>query len=197
MEKEINIDDIKKLRELTGAPIIQCKEALKEAGDINKAVILIRQKGLEVAKQKEKKETKHGVIKAYVHSNSKVGALVELGCETDFVSRCDEFNKLAYELAMHITAMAPLSIDKEDLPEKILQEKKASYIEELKLAGKPEKIWDKIIEGKLEKFYKEVCLLWQPFIKNEELTVKEYIATFINKLRENIVVKRFVRYQIE
>ncbi len=188
---------VKKLRELTGAGMLDCKKALEETGgDIEAAVELLRKKGIAKAAKKAGRETKEGLIHSYIHAGGRIGVLLELNCETDFVARNELFKELANELAMQIAAMRPKWVKREDVPKEIV-EKEGEIAREAALAeGKPEHIAEKIAEGKLEKFFKEVCLLEQPYIKDDKKTVEELIKEYIAKLGENIQVKRFCRYEL-
>ncbi len=188
---------VKKLRELTGAGMLDCKKALEETGgDIEAAVELLRKKGIAKAAKKAGRETKEGLIHAYIHAGGRIGVLLELNCETDFVARNELFKELANELAMQIAAMRPRWVKREDVPKEII-EKEGEIAREAALAeGKPEHIAEKIAEGKLEKFFKEVCLLEQPYIKDDKKTVEELIKEYIAKIGENIQVRRFTRYEL-
>jgi elongation factor Ts len=190
-------EEIKKLRELTGAGMLDCKNALIEfEGNIEKAIEDLRKKGIAKAAKRMDRETTQGVIASYIHMGNQIGSLVELNCETDFVAKNEEFVNLAKEIAVQIAAMNPLSISPEDLDPAIVEKEKEIIREQLKQEGKPEHILDKIIQGKLEKFYEEVCLLRQPFYKNQDIKVEEYLKEYISKFGENIRVARFTRYQI-
>jgi len=190
-------EEIKKLRELTGAGMLDCKNALIEfEGNIEKAIEDLRKKGIAKAAKRMDRETTQGVIASYIHMGNQIGSLVELNCETDFVAKNEEFVNLAKEFAVQIAAMNPLSISPEDLDPAIVEKEKEIIREQLKQEGKPEHILDKIIQGKLEKFYEEVCLLRQPFYKNQDIRVEEYLKEYISKFGENIRVARFTRYQI-
>lgn len=194
---EVNLELIKQLRERTAAGFMDCKKALEEAkGDIEKAVDILRKKGLAIAAKRAAKEASEGVVTAYIHSNKKIGVLVEVNCETDFVARTSEFQEFAHNLAMQIAATNPVAISRDQVPPEILEREKKIYEEQLKEAGKPENIIPKILEGKLEKFYKENVLLEQPFIKNPELTIQDLLNELITKTGEKIVIKRFCRFQI-
>ncbi|HEA84023.1 MAG TPA: translation elongation factor Ts [Thermodesulfobacterium geofontis] len=194
---EVSLELIKQLRERTAAGFMDCKKALEEAqGDIEKAVDILRKKGLAIAAKRAAKETLEGVISAYIHSNKKIGVLVEVNCETDFVARTSEFQQFAHDLAMQIAATNPVAISREQVPSEMLEREKKIYEEQLKEAGKPENIIPKIIEGKLEKFYKENVLLEQPFIKNPDLTIQDLLNELMAKTGEKIVIKRFCRFQI-
>lgn len=188
------IDKIQKLRQLTGAGVLDCKKALEEANlNIEQAVEILRKAGIKVAQAKQDRQTGEGYIGSYVHSNGKVASLVELKCETDFVSRNQEFKDLARDLAMQITAMAPLYVSPQDVPEVIKDKEKEIASASLKLDGKPEAVMEKILAGKLNKFYEEVCLLKQKFIKEDKKTVEEIIMAKIQKLGEKIEIGRFSR----
>jgi elongation factor Ts len=190
-------EEIKKLRELTGAGMLDCKNALIEfEGNIEKAIEDLRKKGIAKAAKRMDRETTQGVIASYIHMGNQIGSLVELNCETDFVAKNEEFVNLAKEIAVQIAALNPLSISPEDLDPAIVEKEKEIIREQLKQEGKPEHILDKIIQGKLEKFYEEVCLLRQPFYKNQDIRVEEYLKEYISKFGENIRVARFTRYQI-
>jgi elongation factor Ts len=190
-------EEIKKLRELTGAGMLDCKNALIEfEGNIEKAIEDLRKKGIAKAAKRMDRETTQGVIASYIHMGNQIGSLVELNCETDFVAKNEEFVNLAKEIAVQIAALNPLSISPEDLDPAIVEKEKEIIREQLKQEGKPEHILDKIIQGKLEKFYEEVCLLRQPFYKNQDIKVEEYLKEYISKFGENIRVARFTRYQI-
>ena len=194
---EVNLELIKQLRERTAAGFMDCKKALEEAkGDIEKAIDILRKKGLAIAAKRAAKEASEGVVTAYIHSNKKIGVLVEVNCETDFVARTSEFQEFAHNLAMQIAATNPVAISRDQVPPEILEREKKIYEEQLKEAGKPENIIPKILEGKLEKFYKENVLLEQPFIKNPELTIQDLLNELITKTGEKIVIKRFCRFQI-
>ncbi len=194
---EVNLELIKQLRERTAAGFMDCKKALEEAkGDIEKAIDILRKKGLAIAAKRAAKEASEGVVTAYIHSNKKIGVLVEVNCETDFVARTSEFQEFAHNLAMQIAATNPVAISRDQVPPEILEREKKIYEEQLKEAGKPENIIPKILEGKLEKFYKENVLLEQPFIKNPELTIQDLLNEIITKTGEKIVIKRFCRFQI-
>jgi elongation factor Ts len=194
---EISASIIKELRERTGAGFMECKEALKEAnGDIEKAVEILRKKGALKAEKKAKREAREGLIGAYIHAGGKIGVLVEVNCETDFVARTDEFQQLVKDIAMQIAAMSPEYVSREDVPPEVIEKEKEIYREEALRSGKPERVVEKIVEGKLEKFFEEKCLLEQPFIKDESKKVKDIVTEVIAKLGENIKIARFVRYQV-
>jgi elongation factor Ts len=188
---------IKELRERTGAGVLDCKKALEKTnGDIEKAVEELRKMGLAKADKKLDRETKEGIIEAYIHPGARLGVLVEVNCETDFVANTDEFKKLAHNLALQIAAMAPKYVKREDVPEEVIAKEKEILMEQLKREGKPENVIQKIVEGKMEKFYQENVLYEQQFFMQPEITVGEYIKQHIAKFSENIRVKRFARFKI-
>ena len=194
---KISADLIKELRERTGAGILDCKKALeKTGGDIDKAVEELRKMGIAKADKKLSRETKEGIIESYIHPGAKLGVLVELNCETDFVANTKEFKELAHNIAMQIAAQAPSFVKREDIPQEVIEKEKEIYREQLKNSGKPEHVIEKIVEGKLEKFYEEACLYEQAYIKDPSITVEELIKTHIAKFGENIRVKRFARFRI-
>lgn len=188
---------IKQLREKTGAGVLDCQKVLKEVGgDFNKAVEILRKRGQKVALNKQERVMKDGIIDAYIHSNKKLGVLVEVTCETDFVARNQEFREFVHDLAMQIAAANPSWISPEDVPTEILEKEKEIYRDELKHEKKPAHILDKIIEGRLQKFYAETCLLKQPFIKNDKITIEDLLKEKIAKIGENIKIQRFVRFTL-
>ncbi|MGB9677674.1 MAG: translation elongation factor Ts [Candidatus Ratteibacteria bacterium] len=192
---KLDTSKIKELREKTGLSVMECKKALEEAnGDFEKALEILRKRGLEISEKKAEKEVKEGLIGSYIHTNGKIGVLIEVNCESDFVARNSEFEELVKNLCLQIAAMKPKWIDVDLIPEEILKKK----IEEIKdqFKDKPSSVLEKIVEGKLQDFYKENVLLKQQFIKNEEITIEEYIKSKIAKLGENIKIKRFVRFEI-
>ncbi|MFZ8830661.1 MAG: translation elongation factor Ts [Thermodesulfobacteriaceae bacterium] len=194
---QISLELIKQLRERTAAGFSDCKKALEEAGgDIEKAIDILRKKGLVIAAKRAGREAREGIVEAYIHANRKIGVLVEINCETDFVARTDEFREFAHNVAMQIAATNPISITREEVPPEVLEREKRIYEEQLREAGKPENIIPKIVEGKLEKFYKENVLLEQPFIKNPELTIQDLLNELMSKTGEKIVIRRFVRFQV-
>lgn len=188
---------VKELRGKTGAGILDCQKALQETGnDIEKAIDHLRQKGLAAAQKKAGRETKEGIVSAYIHAGNKIGVLLEVNCETDFVARNEEFQAFVKDLALQIAAANPAFIKREDVPPALLEREKAIYLAQVKEMGKPEAAWDKIIQGKLEKFYQEQCLVEQAFIKDQNLTIKELLAQKVAKLGENMSISRFTRYQL-
>lgn len=188
---------VKELRAKTGAGILDCQNALKETNlDIEKAIDLLRQKGLAAAQKKAGRETKEGLVSSYIHAGSKIGVLVEINCETDFVARTEEFQGLIKEVALQIAATNPTYIQRENVPADKIEREKAVYLGQAKEMGKPEAAWGKIVQGKLDKFYQEQCLLEQSFIKDPNITIKEILTGKIGKLGENISIARFTRYQL-
>ncbi len=193
----IDMSLVKKLREQTGVGILECKKAIGEANnDFKKAIELLRKKGFEKAKSKASRATNQGAIGSYIHTNHRVGVLLELGCETDFVAKNEDFLALQKEICMQIAAMNPQYIAEKDIPKEVIEKEKEIYREQMKNSGKPDNVIEKIIEGKLKKFYTEVCLLQQGYFKEEKKTIEDLIAEKIHKLGENITVKRFIRYQV-
>jgi elongation factor Ts len=194
---EITAEMIKELRAATGAGVLDCRNALQQTGgNFDKAIELLREKGLATAAKKASRDAREGIIGSYVHTGAKVAALVELNCETDFVARTPEFQQLAKDLAMQVVAARPQYIRPEDVPIEVIEREKQLYRSQLADSGKPEHVIERIIEGKLEKFYEEVCLLRQPFIRDEGMRVQDLITQSIAKLGENIIVRRFVRYEL-
>lgn len=193
----ISVEDIKNLRKTTGAGMMDCKKALTESnGNLEEAIKYLRVKGLAKAQKRSDKETGEGVITSYIHPGDRLGVLLELNCETDFVSRTDEFAAIAKDIAMHIAAANPTFVSKEDIPQDVLDKEKAIYVEQAKSSGKPDNVVDKIAEGKLNKFYENVCLLDQQFVKNPDITIKDLIAESVSKTGENIKIKRFARFAL-
>ncbi|MDO9464565.1 MAG: translation elongation factor Ts [bacterium] len=191
----ISADLVKKLREATAIGIMDCKAALIEAGgDLEKATNVLRKKGLASAKKRTGRQAMEGIIASYIHHGDKIGVLVEINCETDFVARTDEFKDLARNIAMHVAATNPSYISKEDVPCDVIEKEREIYGEQSK--GKPERAIEKIVNGKLEKFFSQFCLLQQTFIKDSKMSVSEYIVSKVAKLGENIKVRRFTRYQL-
>ncbi|MCA9460754.1 MAG: translation elongation factor Ts [Nitrospira sp.] len=188
---------VKELRVKTGAGILDCQKALQETqNDVEKAIDLLRQKGLAAAQKKAGRETKEGLISAYIHSGSKIGVLLEINCETDFVARNEEFQGFAKEVALQIAASQPQFVKREDVPADLIEREKNVYLGQMKESGKPESAWEKIMAGKLEKFFQEQCLLEQAFIKDPSMTIQDLISQKIAKLGENISISRFTRYQL-
>jgi elongation factor Ts len=194
---EITAQLVKQLRERTGAGMMECKSALVETGgDIGGAEVVLRKRGIASAHKKSTRVTKQGLIGSYIHSGGQLGVLVEVNCESDFVARTDDFKELVHDIAMHIAAADPQYIRKEDIPDEILDKEKEVQRGRAAFEGKPANVVDRIVEGRLVKFYEEVCLLEQPFVKEASLTVGQLIKTKISKLGENITVSRFTRYKV-
>jgi elongation factor Ts len=194
---EISADAIKELRQRTGVGVMDCKKALLEcSGNVNEAIDFLRRKGLAKAAKRAGRQTAEGLITSYIHPGGKIGVLVDIDCETDFVARTEDFQILAKEIAMHIAAMNPIAIRREDVPPQFIEKEKEILRAEAASSGKPKKVVDKIVEGRLEKFFAEQCLLEQAYIKNPDITVKDLIYGAIAKVGENITVQRFTRYQV-
>ncbi len=188
---------VKELRDKTNAGMMDCKRALEETeGDLEKAVDLLRQKGLSVAAKRADRATSEGNIECYVHAGGKLAVMVEVGCETDFVAKTDDFLAFSKDIAMHIAAVGPLAISREEVPQDMVERERDIYVNQAKEAGKPENIIDKIVTGKVDKYVAENCLMEQKFIKNPDLTVQDMLNELIAKMGENISVKRFARYQL-
>lgn len=193
----ITMQMVKELRQMTGAGVLDCKQALEaHEGDIEKAVVYLREKGMAAAAQRANREAREGLVGSYVHAGSKVAALIEVNCETDFVAHTDEFQTLAHDLAMQVVAAKPSYLVPEEVPAEVLEEEKAVYRAQMADSGKPDHILDRIVEGKLAKFYEEACLLEQPFIKDPSITVRELVQQANALLGENIVVRRFARFEV-
>jgi elongation factor Ts len=188
---------VKDLRVRTGAGMMDCKEALAAAnGDFEKAIDYLRKKGMSAATKRSSKAAKDGTIASYIHMGGRIGVLVEVNCETDFVAKTEDFQVMARDIAMHVAASNPVYVRADEIPPETLEREKAIYREQLKAEKKPEKIWDKIIEGKLKKYYEDVCLVDQNFIKNTDITVGTLVSNMIAKTGENIIVRRFARFQL-
>ena len=194
---EITAAMVQELRNQTGIGMMECKKALNESGgDLEKAITILRKKGYARAEKKSGRETSEGLIGAYIHMDGKLGVLVEVNCETDFVARNEEFKKLVKNISLHIAAADPKYVSSEEVSPKILDEEKEIIRDQFKDSNKPAEIVDKIVDGKLSKFFKEVCLLDQPYIKDDKMSVKDLITEFIAKTGENVNVNRFTRYKI-
>jgi elongation factor Ts len=188
---------VKELREKTGAGILDCQKALVENGDdIEKSIDFLRQKGLAAAAKKSGRETNQGLVHAYIHMGGKIGVLIEVNCETDFVARNDEFKAFVNDLALQVAAAKPLYVKREDLPKDIVDKERAIYEGQAKEMGKPPAAWPKIVDGKLEKFFQENCLMEQSFIKDPAVIIKDFLAQKIAKIGENMNVRRFTRFQL-
>lgn len=194
---EISGSAIKELRERTGVGVMDCKKALLECeGNIDNAIEFLRKKGLAKAAKRAGRETAEGLVTSYIHPGGKIGVLVDINCETDFVARTEDFQNLAKDIAMHIAAMNPIAIDREGISSEVIKKEKEIFMAEAKASGKPEKVIDKIVEGRLEKFFAEQCLLEQVYVKDPEITVKDLLYNTIAKVGENISVRRFTRYHL-
>jgi len=193
----ISASAVKELREMTGAGMMDCKKALTEAeGDMEKAVAILRKSGLSKAAKKADRTANEGLIYSYIHPGSKLGVLLEINCETDFVARTEEFGNLAKDIAMQIAASNPLVVERAQLDQSLLEKESEIYRTQALNEGKQEKFIDKIVEGRLAKYYQEVVLLEQPFIKDQDITIKDLLNNAVSKIGENIVVKRFVRFRM-
>jgi elongation factor Ts len=189
--------DVQELRRRTGAGMMECKKALEEtSGDMEKAVEWLRKKGIAKAEKRAGRSTSEGVITSYIHPPGKIGVLVELNCETDFVARTDDFKNLAREVAMHIASAAPLAVDKDGIPAEAVERERRIAEEQVRASGKPDHLVGKIVEGKLEAFYKQVALLSQPWIREDKKSIGDLIKETSSKLGENVQVRRFVRFQM-
>jgi elongation factor Ts len=188
---------VKELRDKTNAGMMDCKKALTEtSGDMEKAVDLLRQKGLAVAAKRAGRETKEGVVEAYIHAGGKLGVMVEVGCETDFVAKTDDFKAFAKNIAMHIAAVNPVAVNRDEVPADLLQREKDIYINQAIESGKPQQIAEKMVTGKIEKYLAEVCLMEQKYVKNPDLSIQDLLNELVAKMGENISVKKFARFQI-
>jgi elongation factor Ts len=199
---DFGMEDVKRLRDMTGAGMMDCRNALQEAnGDIDLAIQILREKGIAKAAKKVGRETANGVVDAYLHRTGdfppQTGTLIEVNCETDFVAKGEDFRKLARELAMHIAASTPRWVSREDVPEDLVETERALYRRRAEEEGKPAGAIDKIVEGQIEKFFQDTCLLDQPYIRDPKIPIKELIAEAIAKLQENITVRRFARFNIK
>ncbi|MEA1979975.1 MAG: translation elongation factor Ts [candidate division Zixibacteria bacterium] len=194
---EITAKMVKELRDKTGAGMMDCKKALGEAeGDFEKAIDYLREKGISKAASKEGRTTAEGIIATYIHYGDKLGCMVEINCETDFVARTDKFKEFGREIAMHIAAAAPLCVNREEIDSDYINKEKEIYRQQALNDGKPEKIIDKIVDGKVDKHYSEVVLMEQPFVKDNEQTISEFVKSMIGSIGENILIKRFARFRL-
>ncbi len=194
---DIKVEDVKRLREETGAGVLDCHKALKKyQGDFDKAGEFLKEKGLAAAAKREGREATEGIVETYTHPGNRVGVMVEVNCETDFVARTPQFEGFVHDLALHVAAMSPIYLSIEDVPQEVLDEQKAAYRQGALDEGKPERIVERIVEGRLAKFYETVCLMEQPFVKDDEITVKDLYEDLKAELKENIVVRRFVRFEL-
>lgn len=194
---EISASLVKELRDKTGVGVMDCKKALKECdGDINQAINFLRKKGIATAKKRGGRETSEGQIQSYIHVGGKIGVLVEVNCETDFTGKTEDFTAFVKDIAMQIAASNPISVDREGIPSEILNSEREIYASQARESGKPEKIIEKIVEGKMKKYYTEICLLEQPYVKNPDMTVQDLLNELMAKTGENILIRRFVRFQL-
>lgn len=191
---KITVEEVKKLREATGTGMLDAKQALEEAASFEDAVSILRKKGHASLSKKSSRSAKEGLVASYIHAGGRVGVLVEVNCETDFVARNEEFQQLASELALHIAAASPLFVSRDQVPIVSLESEKAIYLDQVR--GKPENIKEQILQGKLEKFYEQVCLLDQPYVRNPDIKIKDLIAEKVGKLGENIQVRRFSKFMV-
>lgn len=193
----VSAEQVKELRERTGAGIMECKQALQEnAGDLEKSIDYLRKKGLSKLEKRSSREAKEGMIEAYIHSGGRIGVIVEINCETDFVARSDEFRNFAHDVAMQIAAASPLFISRDDVPEQVIEREKDIYRELPGNENKPKEIIDKIAEGKLGKFFENICLLEQTFIKDSDKKISDLLGELAGKIGENINIRRFERFQL-
>ncbi len=194
---DISAELVRKLREKTGVGLMDCKEALKQSGgDMEKAIEYLREKGLAKLQKRSGRAASEGVIASYIHTGGKVGVLVEVNCETDFAANSKDFQEFAKDVAMQITAASPLYVRREEIPEDTIAKEKDLYKRQALDSGKPEKIIDKIADGKMEKFFQEICLMEQSFIKNPDITIKGLLEDLVVKIGENVIIRRFVRFQL-
>jgi elongation factor Ts len=188
---------VKELRDKTNAGMMDCKKALTDtSGDMEKAVDLLRQKGLAVAAKRAGRETREGVVESYIHAGGKLGVMVEVGCETDFVAKTDDFKAFAKNVAMHIAAANPVAVNRDDVPPEVLQREKDIYVNQALESGKPQQIVEKIVVGKVEKYLADICLMEQKYVKNDELSIQDLLNELVAKMGENISIKKFARFQI-
>jgi elongation factor Ts len=192
-----NLEKVKQLRNETGVSLNECRKAIQEANDdLEKAKEILKKKGQAVAAQKSGREAGEGIIDSYIHDNRKIGVLLALNCESDFVARSDDFKNLSKEICLQIAAMGPMYLKKEDVPQEVLDKEKVNFLEQIKDSNKPKEVLDKIVEGKIENYFKETCLLSQPWIKDSSKTINDLVQETIAKIGENILVKRFTRYEL-
>ncbi|MFO7785713.1 MAG: translation elongation factor Ts [Thermodesulfobacteriota bacterium] len=194
---EITAEQVKELRDKTGVGIMDCKKALAECkGNVEEAVDYLRKKGIATAKKRGGRTTSEGQVASYIHAGGKIGVLIEINCETDFSGKTEDFSEFARNIAMHIAATNPMALDRDSLTQDVLDRERDIYSTQARDSGKPEKIIDKIVEGKMNKFYSEACLLEQPYVKNPDITIQDLVNEMIAKTGENIVIRRFTRYQL-
>jgi len=194
---EISASQVKDLREKTGVGMMDCKKALKECkGDVKQAIDFLRKKGIATAKKRGGRQTSEGLVQSYIHAGGKIGVLVEVNCETDFSAKTDDFASFAKDIAMQIAATNPVSVDREGLPAETLEREGEIYATQAKESGKPEKVIEKIVEGKMKKFYSEVCLLEQAFVKDPDNSIQDLVNDLMAKTGENVTISRFARFQL-
>lgn len=194
---EITVEMVKDLRQATAAGILDCRKALEIAeGDFDKAVDYLREKGLAKAAKRVDREAKDGLVVSYIHGGGRIGVLVEVNCETDFVARTEEFQGMVNDIAMQIAAMSPRYVKREDIPQSVIEHEQQLFRAQALEEGKPERVVDRIVEGRMEKFYSEVCLLEQPFIRDEDQTIDDLVKAQITKTGENMIVRRFARFEL-
>jgi elongation factor Ts len=194
---EITAEKVKELRDKTNAGMMDCKKALKETdGDLEKAIVYLREKGLAVARKRADRAASEGVIHSYIHTGGKLGVMLEVNCETDFVAKTPEFNEFAKNLAMQIAAANPMTIGREDLDAEVVEKEKGILMAQARESGKPENVLEKMVEGRIKKFFGEVCLLEQAYVKNPDMTIQDYLNEMRAKTGENIIIRRFTRYQL-
>jgi elongation factor Ts len=188
---------VKDLRDKTGAGMMDCKKALSEnAGDMEKAIDFLRQKGLAVAAKRAGRATSEGVVETYIHAGGKLGVMVELNCETDFVAKTDDFREFARDVAMHVAAANPVSLSRDDVPADLVERERQIYVQQALDSGKPANIVEKMVVGKIDRYLSEICLLEQQFVKNPEKSIQDMLTELIGKMGENVSIRRFVRYQV-
>lgn len=193
----ISAQAVKELRERTGAGMMDCRKALEtSSGDVEKAIEWLRKQGIAKAAKRAGRVASQGLVASYIHMGGKIGVLIEVNCETDFVARTDDFQKLVHELAMQVAATSPLAVSREDLAPEVVERERAIYAEQARESGKPEKVWDRIIEGRMEKFYQESCLMEQASIRDSDRTVGDMVKEVGGKVGENVMIRRFARFQI-
>jgi elongation factor Ts len=194
---EISASQVKELREKTGVGMMDCKKALKECkGDVKQAIDFLRKKGITTAKKRGGRQTSEGLVQSYIHAGGKIGVLVEVNCETDFSAKTDDFANFAKDIAMQIAATNPISVDREGIPAETLEKESEIYATQAKESGKPEKVIEKIVEGKIKKFYSEVCLVEQAFVKDPDNSIQDLVNDLMAKTGENIMITRFARFQL-
>jgi elongation factor Ts len=196
-DKEVSASEVKRLRDLTGAGMMECKKALKEAdGDLDRAQEILRERGLAGVEKRKGRLAGDGVVESYIHGEGRIGVLVEVNCETDFVARTPEFRELAREVAMQVAALSPRWVSRDEVPEDVVESERKVYAERARQEGKPENVLDRIVDGMLEKFYKETVLLDQPYIRDDAKRIDDLVKNVATKVGENVVVRRFVRFQL-